>query len=216
MRIDTLWKNKTRALAALLWWGTLVSITNAADTLSWYEVEVIVFAENQPQKAVEEDIPLPAPEDEQIVSLKPAAIRTEFPREFQRISPRDLRLGQELARLKRSERYTPLLHIGWYQPGYSRSKARAVHLLNLEKSLDGTVKLARERYLHLFVDLLYYDREASSWGSKRSKLREHRRMRSRELHYIDHPRFGILVQAIPVKRDEEQTTKPSSVSDGST
>ena len=213
---DTLWRNKTRALAVLLWWGTLVSITNAADTSSWYEVEVIVFAENQPQEAVEEDIPARASENEQTVSLKPSVIGAGFPREFQRIPPKDLRLKKELARLERSERYTPLLHIGWYQPGHHRTEARAVHLHDLEKSLDGTVKLARERYLHLFVDLLYYGRGASSWGNVPAHLREHRRMRSRELHYIDHPRFGILVQAVPVKKDENPTTQPPLTSESFT
>ncbi|MFP5505566.1 MAG: CsiV family protein [Gammaproteobacteria bacterium] len=60
--------------------------------------------------------------------------------------------------------------------------------------LDGTVSLSRSRFLHLAVDLIHVD---PATGIP-MQLRESRRMRSNELHYLDHPRFGVLVQVTPV------------------
>ncbi|MCK4708648.1 MAG: hypothetical protein KAU21_08530 [Gammaproteobacteria bacterium] len=34
------------------------------------------------------------------------------------------------------------------------------------------------------------------------RLQDHRRMRSKELHYIDHPLFGIIVKAMPYELPE--------------
>lgn len=61
--------------------------------------------------------------------------------------------------------------------------------------LDGTLTLARSRYLHLAVDLIYIDPTSGA----PMELKELRRMRSGELHYLDHPRFGVLVQVTPVE-----------------
>lgn len=60
--------------------------------------------------------------------------------------------------------------------------------------LDGTLTLTRSRYLHMAVDLIYTDPRTGT----PLQLKESRRMRSGELHYLDHPRFGVLVQAIPL------------------
>ena len=34
-------------------------------------------------------------------------------------------------------------------------------------------------------------------------LKVHRKMRSKELHYIDHPLFGILVEIRPAQSEDE-------------
>lgn len=93
--------------------------------------------------------------------------------------------------------------------------------------LDGTLTFHIGRYLHIDTDLWLSDpniktdvivesepaREVSegnfgenysfpSLGSDASypavTLRQHRRMRSRELHYIDHPMMGMLVYLTPL------------------
>jgi hypothetical protein len=57
--------------------------------------------------------------------------------------------------------------------------------------LEGLVQVSRGRFLHLDLDLLLRPADASS----PFRVRLNRRMRSGELHYLDHPRVGILVQA---------------------
>jgi hypothetical protein len=71
--------------------------------------------------------------------------------------------------------------------------------------IDGTIKLIRKRFLHVEADILYrapyIDDPANpltreQWPQA-FRLTESRRMRSRELHYLDHPMFGILIVATP-------------------
>ena len=69
--------------------------------------------------------------------------------------------------------------------------------------LDGTVQLYSRRYLHLDLDLRWTQLidggtvpagELLPETTLRSfRLRESRRTRRGQLHYFDHPRFGVLV-----------------------
>ena len=85
--------------------------------------------------------------------------------------------------------------------------------------LDGVVKVELGRYLHIYFDLKYQRDLAPVQGVMDSNTAEtykelkyypvqtHRRMRSKEIHYIDHPLIGILVLATPFElpdAEEEQ------------
>ncbi|SFD03925.1 Peptidoglycan-binding protein, CsiV [Thiohalospira halophila DSM 15071] len=88
--------------------------------------------------------------------------------------------------------------------------------------VDGTLRLVVSRYLHAEVDLLYRDpspdAETRTYrrpglltpeGAERQlpagfRLQTSRRMRSGEIHYIDHPRFGVLVFVNPWEPEEEE------------
>ena len=70
--------------------------------------------------------------------------------------------------------------------------------------LDGTVRLYSRRFLHLALDLRWTqlaDGGAATGGSllpeselRSFRLLETRRMRRNQLHYFDHPRFGVLAR----------------------
>lgn len=64
--------------------------------------------------------------------------------------------------------------------------------------LDGSIRVHLARYLHAEVDLLYHRDGVDT----RFRLLESRRMRSGELHYLDHPVFGILVKVIPFEPEK--------------
>lgn len=79
--------------------------------------------------------------------------------------------------------------------------------------LDGTVKVVLGRYLHVYTDLVY--RQPASVDSTPDAsghspiladfaVKTHRKMRSKELHYLDHPLLGILVEIRPVELEQEQ------------
>lgn len=77
-----------------------------------------------------------------------------------------------------------------------------------QQQLEGTIKITLGRYLHVWTDLVYrqpvsssqYSTGDNSYENVRSyRHQDHRRMRSKELHYIDNPHFGILIYALPEK-----------------
>lgn len=85
--------------------------------------------------------------------------------------------------------------------------------------IDGTLTLSLGRYLHIHTDLIY--RRLVQNNSLRTRgnpmaagadfgdgtqvmsfrMNQHRKMRSRELHYLDHPMFGMLIEVTPVATD---------------
>jgi hypothetical protein len=84
------------------------------------------------------------------------------------------------------------------------------------EQVDGTVKIVLARYLHVYTDLIfrkpvtteyeYSDGQVlHSTFLRDVKVRTHRRMRSRELHYLDHPLLGILIQITPIKLEATDT-----------
>lgn len=82
------------------------------------------------------------------------------------------------------------------------------------EQLDGTIKVVLGQYLHVYTDLVFRKPVATQiFGDNAQpqranalyefKIQDHRRMRSKELHYIDHPLVGILVLITPVAEKAE-------------
>jgi len=83
--------------------------------------------------------------------------------------------------------------------------------------IDGTIKLVRKRFLHIEADFIYRapfieDKdnrlERQQWPQA-FRLQETRRMRSREIHYLDHPMFGVLILATPYVAPVEESLEES-------
>jgi hypothetical protein len=132
----------------------------------------------------------------------------------------DLAYRDIASRMRRSGRYRVLAHRGWRQPAVDKTQAlpvsigarpsrrplgsgealsttagQASTLVAAEPSIRGTVRLYVARYLHLEAQLLY--KNPLLGEQAHFELRESRRMRSGELHYFDHPMFGMLLRATP-------------------
>ncbi len=95
-------------------------------------------------------------------------------------------------------------------------------------TIDGILKLHLGRYLHVEADLLYRSQtepqenntffmtlDESEQPQTLFRMHQKRRMRSGELHYFDHPMFGLLVKIIPyelpepeVETEEAETADP--------
>jgi len=94
--------------------------------------------------------------------------------------------------------------------------------------LEGKITVALSRYLHLYTDLVLrrprqsIDPVLNSSAQERPLatfstdtrilnnhiLREHRRMRSKNLHYLDNPEFGLLVLITPYEVPEDFEEAP--------
>ncbi len=128
-------------------------------------------------------------------------------------------LQREWSQLRSSRNFRPLFRLAWeqtdpparggprlaVQSGESVSITTPDSLLPLTLSpLAGSVALRRSRFLHLDVDLRYT--ESAGGGSARQfLLREQRRMRRDELHYLDGPRLRALAR---VQRVEDGAALP--------
>lgn len=163
-------------------------------------------------------------EDDEIDS--PAEIA---PRDALRCLPEDRRrLTREWDELRSSGDYRPLYHLAWEQPGYAEADSVAIPVPlywqprpseqalgiepappRLEPMVYGLIRIYRERFLHAVVDLRF-QRFGSGFDVEPEELlrapvhvmREARRMRSSQLHYIDHPALGILIEIRERRADD--------------
>ena len=130
--------------------------------------------------------------------------------------------------IKRSGQYRLLKHFIWQQPGLDEREAKAVRInvgrvstvyipQDLPKggrftpasaspqpgrereirttTVNGTLKVRLGRFLHLETHLVFTDAERQTSFN----LYQNRKMRSRELHYVDNARFGMLARIVPVE-----------------
>lgn len=111
-------------------------------------------------------------------------------------------------------------HQSWLEPIQSKTKASA-HRINLNLAgspvikLTGEIKLYRSRYLHIRTNLhlRHYVKGLQQTNStaapnkyrtlvpmRAAHIQLARRMRSNELHYLDHPMLGVVIKATPVSK----------------
>ena len=147
----------------------------------------------------------------------------EEPLEFRFLSREELALRPAAARLGRLDAYTVLVHGGWVQEGLPEERARPfnIGLLGRFNPL-GSVQLHLSRFLHVTVALDYratpprpaavrpplpaHDAFLEEFSLPPVyELRATRRTRIGELHYFDHPAFGLLVV---VRRAPEAAEAP--------
>ena len=201
---------KQLTLIALLSVATLTASAQQATTtpvLQNYDVELLVFRTLNPNASPEEwsmeaaaagqRLAIPEDEPSPFASNDPAPTTTAT---YPALSPAKFKLQAIADTLKRSRNYQPLAHFGWTQPGYPRDEAKYLPINSLVPAgsgLVGQVALSRGRYLHLTLDLVYDAPGAAGEATQRFVLRQSRRMRSNERHYMDSPRFGVIAIVTP-------------------
>jgi hypothetical protein len=199
---------KQLILIALLSVATLTaSAQQATPVLQSYDVELVIFRTLNPNASPEEwrmeaaaagqRLAIPDDEPSPFASAEPAPTTTAT---FPALAPAKFKLTAIADTLKRSRNYQPLAHFGWTQPGYPRGDAKYLPInamVPAGSGLVGQVALSRGRYLHLTLDLVYDAPGAAGEATQRFVLRQSRRMRSNERHYIDSPRFGVIAIVTP-------------------
>jgi len=131
------------------------------------------------------------------------------------IQPTDWLLTNEAQKLTPEKGYRILIHQSWIQKGHPPKQAQPIYLENQPKTeyssaLTGTVKLYKTRYAHIefhfnlerFIPKRIRNKFAQNQDLTDEqlpdywtfKLQQARKIKPGQLHYIDHPIFGILVQ----------------------
>ncbi|MEE9320184.1 MAG: CsiV family protein [Granulosicoccus sp.] len=154
-----------------------------------------------------------------------------------------LTLTESAEKISKTRRYRILRHFAWRQPGLDNKAAKAIRV-NVGKSMtvylpedlkpfesfipaaaealpdypreittttvNGTLKVRLGRFLHLDSNLVFTDVDTAS----SFRLSESRKMRSRELHYIDNERFGILTRILPIEDEEQPDSNTGTINPG--
>ncbi|MBI5451737.1 MAG: hypothetical protein HY940_10320 [Gammaproteobacteria bacterium] len=200
---------------------------HAATDERWYDVEVYIFQNLKQPETMSEiwSVDPGSPDYGNTVTLNRTPTATAVP--FQRIGSDEMQLFATIKRLEGAQGYRSLVHLGWRQPVSDREQAQAVqigHRPQLDngddsadetasaaskgRSVEGTIKLSAGNYLHLDLDLLFsvplpVAADADAAGTTAPlprdvyRLTQHRRIKSNELNYFDHPMFGALVMVRP-------------------
>ncbi len=200
---------KRGALVSLLALATLLGSASAqqptTSNLPLYDVELVIFR-HLSSDATEEvwnlelsknkGLEIPAEDATPFDAPAPASQELAM-QTFPALAPSKMKLGAIEDSLRRSRNYRPLAHFGWTQPGYPRYTAPAMSIDGLvpaDSGLSGEIALSLGRYLHLTLDLTFTPPDAPD---EHYVLRQSRRMRSNERHYIDHPKFGVIAVITP-------------------
>jgi hypothetical protein len=166
-----------------------------------YDVEIIVFRHLAPSDGGERWT---------TPNIHKSASQRAFPQdEFTELAYRFYQMKGITRALENSRDYEVLYHRAWRQLAYDKRNSVAYPVeTEIEngkhKSVQGWVRLIRERFLHLDVDLflMSLQGQASTASDTRIplfELNEKRRIRSGELHYFDHPRFGMIARVTPYR-----------------
>ena len=156
------------------------------------------------------------------------------------LRPDELKLGTQYRRLRAISAYQPLVHVGWVQPGLPEADSMPIDIGTLGVlNPRGTVRVHLARFLHITLDLTYQAtgsaataRDGGSAANAGSDLRPStsgagdgldeivlapqyrltttRSARSNELHYFDHPAFGVLVRITPVPTQDGSGRRPAA------
>lgn len=217
------------------WFLTFVLLPAAGWAENLYRVEILIFT--QPMEStsqVRHFETIPDLELDQAVDFRqyfclPARSGAEFIRRF--LSEEEvaeclsgyLRLNElrqpmvgERIRLEKSGQYRILHHAAWQQPASRPDETHPVRLTNGKAfseaspdtpALDGSLRLSKEQFLQIDLDLLYHypattsDLDGESAGSDGLLLQISRKLRPGDLNYMDHPLLGVLAQVTPVEED---------------
>jgi len=198
--------------------GSLLLLFSNLAYAKWYQVEMVVFehlvADNSGELWNTDDVPDYGGSVELVTEA-------DGSNAFKMLPPSRYKLGGVNKNLRLSSDYRPVHHVAWQQPELTKSRAKKVHIKNPEAKINGTVNLRGGHLLHLDVDISYfvdlYTEAVTSFTEENisiadedveeievdegiimsgtyAQMKETRRIKLNELHYFDHPLFGVIMR----------------------
>ena len=171
----------------------LASIS-AASTPNVYEVEVLVF-ENKLSGLEGGELWKREADKALNAEIAEAISAGEKP-------PVDSALAAATAKLVNSGQYRVLAHLRWAQTAEAKSVSKPVKIKSDNAELNGAVRFYLSRFLHVDVNLTLKQEGGGLFNSAEKegtvfRLSEHRRIKTMDISYFDHPKFGALVRVTP-------------------
>jgi len=221
------------ALLALLIFSTSL---RAAET--GYIIELIIYEDTKGRYINSEDWSFN--DQLQHTDNQPTGQPSDTDPEFQLLDWEKAKLNSSLKKITTHAPYRVLLNQRWKQTGLDRKHAINIAIDTraeipqddslsetgentpptltpevAESYITGNVRLIMSRYLHFNVRLEYYRPTTDETGAvsyRHFPIVSERRMKSKEVHYIDHPLVGIIVLATPykIKSADDTTVQPAN------
>ena len=155
-----------------------------------YKIELVVFSQNMPNTEVFDKT------ESRIAWPKKVVKRASY----KKVSREYMNLHGTYAQMARAKNYQALMHVAWVQPVNKNSLSTAVQISNADGTINGFFRMQRGHLVHMIADIEYSP--ASYAGSVIYRLNEKRRFKLNEIHYLDHPKFGIIARISPVSLNE--------------
>ena len=163
---------------------SMTVISHATEKL--YKIELVIFAQDMPNTEVFDQTESQIRWPRQIRGLA----------SFQQVDSANMRLHGSYAQLARGQNYQPLMHVAWIQSVGAHRLGAAVQISNAEGTINGFFRLQRGNLIQMIADIEYSPDPYV--GAVIYRLHEKRRFKLNETHYLDHPKFGILVRVSPL------------------
>lgn len=198
-----------KLLTTLLIWSVLTFSAQAEDEETApnprYQVEIIIF-ETLALRGWTEEYWRPNPE---LIDLETAQLPPE------ELPVEQFMLSEQVAKMTPEKGYRILKHSSWILEGKPEQEAQPIKIEVLpeesyESRLEGTLTFYKSRFahvrLHLDLERKIPGRLKAAFAQNqhteadflpefwRFELKEARKIKSGELHYFDHPIYGVLMQ----------------------
>ncbi len=206
--------------------GSLLLLFSNLVYAKWYQVEMVVFEHLATDTSGEIWNSDDVPDYRNTIELVTDPSGSNA---FKMLPSSKYKLGGVNKVLKLSSGYRPVYHVAWQQPELRKSRAKKVHIKNPEAKINGTVNLRGGHLLHLDLDISYFvdlytesitsfteenisvvgedveetevDEEIIMSGTY-AQMKETRRIKLNELHYFDHPLFGVIMRVTRLEVEE--------------
>lgn len=96
--------------------------------------------------------------------------------------------------------YQSLFHRAWLQNIEVETEGTPVRIQDANGLLKGWISLRRGQILQLTADFEFSPTEVSDYSAPASsfRLKESRAVKFNEIHYFDHPKFGVIARVSPL------------------
>lgn len=143
-----------------------------------YKIEILIFSQDMPNTEVFDQTESKIEWPNRIADRSAyTAVNSSLRRSYERLSG--------------SQNYQPIMHVAWVQSVGANRHSRAVRISNPEGTINGFFQLKRGHLIHMITDLEF------SEGGTVYRINEKRRFKLKDTHYLDHPKFGVLVRVSP-------------------
>lgn len=166
----------------------------------WYQVEIIVFAQSAKSSEAFDQASsrIEWPVDMRELGATALSLNElkQDPQAYTPLQKNDWLLSAAEQTLQLQGGYKLLLHNAWVQPLDAEQAGTAVHIHAAGETgegeiLNGFVKLDSGDPLYLSADLEYKP-AANGESAAIYRLHEKRSIQLDEVHYLDHPKFGVI------------------------